>query len=171
MDQEFPDGVIDEAQREELESRLIFEALPQVSRVVFTATPHRGTDRAGGFIGSLGSALFELPNVDDSIESLSRAVGWTSIDYLAADSWQLRALLDLPVSEDLAIHSIIANKDGSALIESSDGLVSYESSHLEQARSELVVRSKHKLTQHPEVIEELRRILYLHLDERETVSK
>ena len=44
----------------------------------------------------------------------------------------------------------------------SDGVVAYESAHIEGVESELVVRSEHSVQGHPRAIEEVRRILALH---------
>ena len=50
--------------------------------------------------------------------------------------------------------------------EGNDGVVEYVSAHLDGAASELVVRSGHSTQSHPHTIEEIRRILLLHADER-----
>jgi transposase InsO family protein len=47
--------------------------------------------------------------------------------------------------------------------EGDDGVVSYRSAHIDEAASELVVRWSHSAQGQPEVIEEIRRILYEHL--------
>jgi hypothetical protein len=46
-----------------------------------------------------------------------------------------------------------------------DGVVEYSSAHLQQAVSELVVRSGHSNQSNPQTIAEVRRILLLHLKE------
>jgi hypothetical protein len=46
---------------------------------------------------------------------------------------------------------------------SSDGVVAYWSSHLDGAVSEKIVPSGHSAHQNPEGIEEVRRILHIHL--------
>jgi hypothetical protein len=44
-----------------------------------------------------------------------------------------------------------------------DGVVAYESAHIEGVESEKVVRSGHSTQGHPETIEEMKRILNEHL--------
>lgn len=44
-----------------------------------------------------------------------------------------------------------------------DGVVAYESAHIDGVESEKVVRSGHSTQAHPETIEEVRRILREHL--------
>jgi hypothetical protein len=46
-----------------------------------------------------------------------------------------------------------------------DGIVAGESAHVEDADSELVVRTNHSCQAHPETVEEVRRILLAHLAE------
>ena len=46
--------------------------------------------------------------------------------------------------------------------EGADGVVKYESAHIEGVASELVVRSGHSAQAHPQTIEEVRRILLEH---------
>jgi hypothetical protein len=48
-------------------------------------------------------------------------------------------------------------------INASDGVVRYTSSHLEGAESEVVVPSGHAAFAHPLAIEEIKRILHLHV--------
>jgi hypothetical protein len=45
-----------------------------------------------------------------------------------------------------------------------DGVVAYESAHIDGVASEVVVRSPHSTQGHPETIEEMRRILREHIE-------
>ena len=47
-----------------------------------------------------------------------------------------------------------------------DGVVAYESAHIEGVQSERIVRSGHSTPGHPETIEEVRRILREHIGAR-----
>jgi hypothetical protein len=61
-------------------------------------------------------------------------------------------------------HSIIGNRDlPGPLIDSSDGIVPYWSSHRDRAQSEVIVPGLHGLVNYPQTITELKRILHLHL--------
>ena len=82
-----------------------------------------------------------LVSVDDHIVEPP-----TMFDNHLAPEWKARA------------PRVVRKKDGS------DGIVPYWSSHLDGAASERIVPSGHSTHQHPEGIEELERILYLHLD-------
>jgi hypothetical protein len=46
-----------------------------------------------------------------------------------------------------------------------DGVVSYQSAHIPEAKSELVVRSDHSVQSYSHTVAEVRRILLLHLAE------
>src|SRR5262244_677447 len=52
---------MDPADKEFLERALIFEHRPDVSRVIFISTPHRGSVFASNWIGRIGIALVKLP--------------------------------------------------------------------------------------------------------------
>ena len=159
-----------------------FTPRPYVERVIFLATPHRGSTLAGSLAGKLGSSLVNLP---DDYETLFRRVtqanldlmtpamrkilgrgGPTSIQALAPNHPMIQVLADLPFPDRLKIHSIIGRKgQGVRLRDSTDGIVPYWSSHLGDADSELVVDSGHGVHSHPGAIQEVKRILYEHLEE------
>jgi hypothetical protein len=65
------------------------------------------------------------------------------------------------MAPDVVVHSIVAVEGG--VRDPSDGVVTYRSAHLEDAASEVVVRSKHSMQRNPDAILELRRILREHV--------
>lgn len=77
----------------------------------------------------------------------------------------LVALADLPVALAAPFHSIIGDRGFGEGENSSDGVVPYWSSHLTGASSEAFVPANHRAYEHPEAIEEIKRILKLHLGE------
>ncbi len=159
----------------ELKHYTFFEALPFVERVVFLATPHRGSDLARRPIGRIGSSLIAEPdkysqllarlakdNRDDLDPRMFRRLP-TSIETLEPDSAVLLALLRMEPRPGVRFQSIIgANRPG-PLATTTDGIVSYRSSHLDGVASELVVRSGHGVQQDPEAILEVQRILLDHV--------
>ena len=68
----------------------------------------------------------------------------------------------MPIQPGIHAHSIIGVK-GEPKEKSSDGVVSYQSAHLEDVESERVVQVGHSSQANPEVVSEVRRILILHL--------
>ena len=77
----------------------------------------------------------------------------------------ITALAALPIAPGVSAHSIIAVTGNGPLTSGTDGVVAYSSAHLPEAASELVVRSGHSNQSNPQTIEEIRRILLLHLQE------
>jgi hypothetical protein len=77
----------------------------------------------------------------------------------------IRTLAAIPVDPRIHAHSIVAVKGDGPPEGQSDGVVRYESAHIEPVDSELVVRSGHSTQDTPATIEEVRRILVLHAQE------
>jgi pimeloyl-ACP methyl ester carboxylesterase len=159
----------------ELRHYTFFEPLPFVERVVFLATPHRGSEYARRAVGRLGASLISEP--DHYSELLNKLVKDndgdlnarrfrrlpTSIENLEPDSDVLLALLEMQLRPGVRLHSIIgANRPGPRA-STTDGVVTYRSSHLEGVVSELVVPSDHAVQKDPKAILEVRRILMEHI--------
>ena len=149
-----------------------FQHLDFVKRVIFIAVPHRGSDFARSFVGRLGSFLIRLPRrmlgtLNNMVKSLlpdeKNPHYPTGIDNLLPDSAALKNLSKIPFVKHVPYHSIIGNKDDAGVPDGSDGIVTYNSSHLDGAASELVVKSRHSVQQNPLAIQEVRRILLEHL--------
>ncbi|MGP3790561.1 esterase/lipase family protein [Pseudomonas sp. B392_1p] len=169
-----------EKARASLAPYLSFEPMPQVSRVVFAAAPHRGTPFAENRLSRWASGLIKLPVsvlgrfneiaqllVDpNSAAPVTLTRGFNSIDNLSARDPFVRAAAGLPISPDVRYHSIIGNYTPELpLADSIDGVVPYASAHLAGAQSEKVIASWHSVQEAPEAIVEIRRILHQHLDE------
>jgi hypothetical protein len=86
----------------------------------------------------------------------------TSIDELEWRSPVLMGLDELGLARTIKAHSIIADLRDPPGAGGNDGLVPYESAHLEGSVSELLVSSGHLCQDHPAVIREVRRILVEH---------
>jgi hypothetical protein len=89
----------------------------------------------------------------------------TSLDNMNPSSDFIQALASLPIADGIAANSIIAVDGDGPLEQSSDGVVRYASAHIEGVESEKVVRSNHSAQGNPATIEEIRRILLVHLQE------
>ena len=176
---------MDKNQQEEVKSIINFEPLSFVERVIFIAVPHQGSVWARSFIGRLGAKMIDLPKnlityqkiVLNSLFKNSRLLKnsvkistSTGIDNLAPDDMSLKLISKLPIKEKLPFHSIIGNKNHDEtkkqndLTNASDGIVPYSSSHLDGAKSEVVVKSNHSVHRNALAIEEVRRILLLHIN-------
>ena len=163
--------------KEMLRNVFFFEPHPMIARAVFIATPHRGSELGDQFVGRLADRLIRLPsslrqtyralliqNGRDFFTPEVRSGLPSSIDELRRDNRLLRAMSNLPTRPGLEAHSVIGRKDPADPIpESTDGVVPYASSHVDWAVSEKVVAGDHGCQDEPATIEELRRILTLHL--------
>jgi pimeloyl-ACP methyl ester carboxylesterase len=156
-------------------SGLIFGAHPCVKRVVYIATPHRGSRFDQGSIQRLGTRLIRMP--DPLRAAHDRLVAGnppyffrehfrkglpSSIDELEWGSPILTGLADLAHSPVLKVHSIVAVRPDGQADHRTDGLVSFESAHLAGVTSEKVVAAGHLCQDQPDVIGEVRRILSEH---------
>ena len=157
---------------------LEFEPMPEVTRAVFIAAPHRGTTFADRRLSRWAAGLVLLPyDVLDTLTDLNRslaAIGadqpgaptlrvQNSIENLSDRSLFLRLADTMPISAQVKYHSIIANNTPNRPLEdSNDGVVPFRSAHLPGASSEKVIESWHSVQETPASILELRRILRTH---------
>jgi hypothetical protein len=163
--------------RDLLQEVLFFEALPFVDRVVFIATPHRGSFLAGGRLGRWASSLVTIPgelarsgrdlvqsNPDAKVLRSLETIP-TSVDNMVPSNHFIRTLAELPLADGVTAHSIIPVQGSGPPDKLNDGVVEYVSARIEGAASELVVRSGHSTQATPQTIEEVRRILREHLED------
>jgi len=162
--------------RELLSQVLFVKPLPFVDEVIFLATPHRGSylanfqlvRRLAAYLVGLpnevaraGAALATMPAHGEGELALRRVP--TSIDNMSPGNPFIQTTAKIPVDPRVTAHSIIAKNDDLPLEESGDGVVKYESAHIEGVASERVVTSPHSGMQaNPETIEEVRRIFLHH---------
>lgn len=160
---------------DELRGYFFFEPVPFVKRVVFLATPHRGSELSRGVVGRVGSNLINDPDHihkllyrlikdnPDAFDSRRFRRLPTSIETLEPDSPILTALLSMKPGADVALNSIIGSLRPTGIDRTTDGVVPYRSAHLDGVESEKVVRSDHGVQRDPEAIQEVRRILRQHI--------
>ncbi len=159
--------------RKILDDALIYRPVPFVARVVFIATPHRGSPIADQLFGRTIASLIQgsstmaqiskelvADNGPTYIAPELRRMPLNAIGNLRTDSPILQALDQTPIDPSIPYHSIIPQVAG---VLPTDGVVQYRSSHVEGARSEKRVPGTHFSQQDPDVTDELRRILRLHL--------
>ena len=148
--------------------------LPFVRRVIFMATPQRGSYVAGNWLAQQVARFVRLPGellrfTGDVLRQDPRlAVALTgrvgSVYAMTPGSPLVTALGPTPVAPQVKANSIIAVNGDGPVEEGDDGVVKYTSAHIEGVESELVVRSGHSVQSNPEAIEEVRRILVEHAE-------
>jgi pimeloyl-ACP methyl ester carboxylesterase len=164
-------------------SYLEFKPKPYIDRVVFVAVPHRGSSIADNWVGSIGRWLLSLPKaivqrtvyvarearniLRPDLQTAFDAGQATSIQGLSEKSPALQGLSKTTISSAIPFHSIIGDRGRGDTPESSDGVVAYRSSHVDGAKSELIVPADHTAHAHPQALLEIRRILRVHVDARE----
>jgi hypothetical protein len=149
--------------------------VPSVTRVIFLATPHRGSYIAGSWLAHQAAKLIILPAdltrlgtaaVTRNRDKLRAGISGfgTSVIGMTPGQPFLDAMVSIPVVPGVKAHSIIAVRDPDApREEASDGVVKYESAHLDGVDSEYVVVSGHSCQDNPHAIQEVRRILLEHI--------
>lgn len=170
------DLILRDETREQLRRTLFLQPLPFVRRVIFIATPHRGSYEAGSWIAQQIAGFASLPKgfvdvmkdlVTGNPSAVTLSLGGLprSINDMTPGKPFVQTLASIPVVPGVTTHSIIAVSGDHPLAEDDDGIVKYTSSHLDDVESELVIHSGHSVQGHPLAIAEVRRILYLHGEE------
>jgi pimeloyl-ACP methyl ester carboxylesterase len=169
---------VDDATKKTLKSVFFFEHQPYIKRVIFIATPHRGSDMADAWYTRFAAGMVALPqNVTNTTEnlvlrkSLTETAGANltkrapnSLILLSPSSSFIKATNQVPFYGGIPYHSIMGTRWPKTSGEgTSDGTVAYWSSHLDGAESELLVPSDHSAHAHPLAIAEVKRILKEHL--------
>ncbi|MBR5557372.1 MAG: alpha/beta fold hydrolase, partial [Acinetobacter sp.] len=160
--------------------RLVIKDIPNFTRAIFLATPHKGTEFADRWFTKAARKIIRLPGaffsaIGDSLQSQDIDVKevLSQIDPgfiqngpsdLSYQSKFMELTHDIQPRKGLIFHSIIGNKSNSDDLNIiSDDVVAYKSAHLEGAASEKIIKGGHSIQETPEAILELRRILRLHL--------
>ena len=164
------------AETKDLLRRSIFvEPLPFVTEVVFICTPHRGSFLAENLLGNIARRLVTFParltKVSVDMVKLNPAGAAqtamhmpTAIDNMDWSNPFLKTLASLPIAPGVEAHSIVAVQGDGPPEEGDDGVVKYTSAHIDGVASELIVRDGHSTQATPATIEEVRRLLYAHLN-------
>lgn len=160
--------------RKMLRRALFVTPEPDVSRVIFIATPHRGSFRASLSLARLIGRFMSLPlNVTrmfaealtgnaDALRLDPRTVGAGSLFGMTPGSPLITTLSSIPIAPSIAAHSIIAVNGDGPVEDGDDGVVEFRSASIPGVESEKVIRWGHSVQGHPQTVMEVRRILLLH---------
>lgn len=160
-----------------LRESLLYQPLKEPKRVVFLATPHRGSPAADFRLAVWFSRLIRLPKtltvelLDNTLNAVGDIVQGdapdslfaTSIGTLSPANKATRVLNTLPLPGTITFHSVVGDRGRGNTPDSSDGIVPYWSSHVAPVASEIVVPSGHSVQDNPATNAELKRILLEHV--------
>jgi pimeloyl-ACP methyl ester carboxylesterase len=161
-----------------LAGAIILKHRPEIGRIIFMSTPHRGSDLASNWVGRIGSMLVKTPSKLTTIDQIIRANIKpdpaalqlkrfpNSVDTLAPNNRFVVAINKVPITPGIPYYSIVGDRGRGDTPNSSDGVVAYWSSHLDGAASERIVPSNHSTPRNPEAIAEVHRILKLNAQSR-----
>src|SRR6516162_4563521 len=160
--------------REYFGQELFFRHRPEIGRVIFIASPLRGSNMATGIISSLANMLIREPTLssqaseemlrhtnvrEPELRPMRRA---NSVDSLSPKSRFMKAVNEIPMARGVPYDTIIGDRGRGDSPNSSDGVVPYWSSHIKGAESEHIVPSDHSAHQNPQAIADVLRILKAH---------
>jgi len=166
----------------QLRASMFFEANRSIRRVITIASPHRGSNMANSTARWLGKNVIQLPerlarrgyrlrmeNPGQILPTSPTHIG-TSIDSLATDSSFFPVMLEAERSPQVRYHNIVGEMPSNWLFAKlsvrGDGVVPYESAHLDDVASEISVAADHTgAHQHSRAVLEVRRVLLEHLKE------
>ena len=166
---------------------VFFQPNPSIRRVVTISTPHRGSSFASDYARLAAQRLIRLPEMmaelsnklirdnPDFFTNTELLTMTNSIDSLSPSDPIFPVMLKAQTGSGVKYHNIVGltPREGfvSRLSEEGDGVVGFQSAHLDDVDSELVVSSAHLYVhRHPLAILEVRRILLDHLAELEAVA-
>ncbi|WP_436863092.1 lipase family alpha/beta hydrolase [Acinetobacter haemolyticus] len=159
-----------------IKQRFQFMPLTNFSRAIFIAAPHQGTQYADRWFTQFARKMIKLPHdFYSAVEQRNtlktnneKGLIESGAGDLSRGSNFMLLTKDIQPQKNVIYHSIIGNSTQSdASDKMTDGIVPYQSSHLTQSSSELVIRGGHSIQETPEAILEIRRILRLHLTENQ----
>jgi pimeloyl-ACP methyl ester carboxylesterase len=155
-----------------------FGPVPQVTRIVCIATPHRGSILASLGVGRAASLAVKAPPEAQAVHDAAVTMNPglfkpefqtrvpTTIDLLEPSSELLQAIERLRPACWVAVHSVVGTGHVSLTGGRDDCVVNEASAHTAGAKSEITVPATHtKVHHHPDTVREVQRILAEHLRE------
>src|SRR5260370_14564964 len=169
----FDQAQLDPETRDLASRAMFFKPQPFVTRVIFIATPHRGSYMASNPIVKFGNKFINLPGglaktavqlgkLRESTMMGASPVIPTALDNMDSSNRFIKVLSATPIAPGVHEHSIIPVKGSGPVDDCNDGVVENKSAHIDGVEPELILRSAHSTQATPETIGQVRRILYEH---------
>src|SRR5262249_15172667 len=161
--------------REYFRQELFFRHRPEVGRVIFVAAPLRGSNLATGLYGKIAAMFIREPKASsDASEEMLRVTSHireeelkpkrrsNSVDTLSPNSRFVKVINTIPMTPGVPYDTIVGDRGRGDSPNSSDGIVPYWSSHMDDPASEHIVPSDHSAHQNPQAIGDVLQILKAH---------
>lgn len=165
-----------------LNNRFKLNALPEVDTAIFISSPHKGTEFADLWFTKALRKVIQLPleitQLDMGAEDAKMSQTALGALFLQNGPSQLsdkssfnQLTANVDIAPNVTYHSIMGNFElvnKLNLIDAdngSDGIVPYESAHLDGAKSETVIEGTHGIHSNPETVVLLRKILHEHMQQ------
>lgn len=162
-----------------VQQRMQIQPIPNFSRAIFVSAPHRGTEFAdlwftkvarkiiklpGTFLSAFADVLTQEEDLKNILKEVDKGLMQNGPSDLSYKSDFMVMTKNIMPNANFKYHTIAGNTTGSddPLI-MTDDIVPYNSSHLDGALSEKIIKGGHSIQETPEAVLELRRILRLHL--------
>src|SRR5262249_28744079 len=140
--------------REYFREELFFRHRPEIGRVIFIASPLRGSNMARGVLGSIAAMIIqeatlsaqasqEMMRVTIEQGELKPMRRSNSVDTLSPRSRFVQSMNTIPMTPGVPYNTIIGDRGRGDSPNSSDGVVPYWSSHMDGAETERIVPSRH----------------------------
>jgi len=168
---------------ESLRRSFIFKPLQEVQRLILIATPHRGSLLNQGAVPKIAARFVRhadflktahrsllISNHPGFFRGAFRRGLSTSIHQLEWEHPLLLELSELGIDPAVKYHSIMTDLRDPPRPGGGDGVVPYDSAHLDGASSELIFQGGHLCQDHPQIIQESRRFLLEHISANEPTT-
>lgn len=156
--------------------RLTLHPLSQIDTAIFISAPFQGTHYADRWLARTLSRAIYLPTTlsgNDNSPLFTELYQKNAANQLSDKSALIQLTKTIAISPKVRYHSIIANDTDNANDKTdvlSDGVVPYDSSHLEGADSEIVLTGGHRIHNSPSAILYLRQLLHRHLAQSQNTN-
>ena len=179
-EQPFESLEVDPKLKSILKGALFFEHLPFVKRVIYISTPHRGSFLSKDWVRNLTRSIVSMPSdlvkggymkfaelsSNFKLPESMKGKMPTAADGMSSDNPILKTLVDMPLAPGITANSIVAVLPDMDIKTGNDGVVEYNSAHIDGVESEYIVRTGHSAQGHPLAIEEVRRILLKNINQK-----